>query len=292
MYSIVTEERDSLPASKACHYLGVDRNCYRDWEQHRKSSTNPKPDHEGLRSLIHEIVVENPGYGYRRVTKTLQRMDYKVNHKLVLRLMRAENLLCAKRRFKIQTTDSNHDYRVYPNLAKNLQVTGLNQLWAADITYVHLQKGFVYLATILDVFSRKCIGWGLSRHIDSLLALNALDKALETRRGMDLSDLIHHSDRGVQYASHDYVNKLMEHEIRVSMSRTGNPYDNAYAESFIKTVKYEEVYLKEYESYNDALQNIGEFIEDAYNQKRLHSSIGYKPPNEYEKEVLLNAKVA
>lgn len=132
--------------------------------------------------MIHEIAAENPRYGYRRVTKTLQRMDYKVNHKLVLRLMRAENLLCCKRLFKVQTTDSNHNYRVYPNLTKDLEVTGLNRLWAADITSVHLQKGFVYLATILDVFSRKCVGWELSRHIDSLLALNALDKALETRR--------------------------------------------------------------------------------------------------------------
>lgn len=292
MYSIVSEERGNLPASKACHYLEVDRNCYRSWNKHEQSSGNPRADHPELRCMIQGIALEYPRYGYRRVTKTLQRMDYTVNHKLVLRLMRAENLVCTKRRFKVQTTDSNHNLRVYPNLAKDLDVTGLNQLWVVDITYIHLQKGFVYLAAILDVFSRKCIGWELSRNIDAQLALNALDKALETRRGMNLSDLIHHSDQGVQYASHEYVNRLMEHNIRVSMSRTGNPYDNAFAESFIKTLKHEEVHIKEYESYNDALQNIHQFIEDVYNTKRLHSSIGYKPPNEYEKEVLLSANVA
>lgn len=292
MYSIVTEERDSLPVSKACQYLGVDRNCYRDWIRHRQTSANTEPDHEELRSLIREIAGGNPRYGYRRVAKTLQRMEYKVNHKLVLRLMKAENLLCRKRRFKVQTTDSNHNLRVYPNLAKNMEVTGLNQLWVSDITYVHLLKEFAYLVVILDVHSRRCLGWQLSRNIDAQLTLDALDEALAARKDMDLSGLVHHSDQGVQYASNEYVQTLLENNIQISMSRKGNPYDNAYAESFIKTLKYEEVYLKEYDSFNDALENIQEFIEDVYNQKRLHSSIGYKTPKEYEKEVLLNTKVA
>jgi transposase InsO family protein len=199
--------------------------------------------------------------------------------------MSEDNLLCLKKRFKPQTTDSNHSLRVYPNLAKDLEVSTVNQLWVADITYVRLVQEFVYLAVILDAYSRRCLGWELSRNIDTQLTLNALEKALENRRGTDLSGLIHHSDRGVQYAAQDYMSRLMENNVQPSMGRKGNPYDNAYAESFIKTLKYEEVYLKEYDSFSDAYYDIEEFIEAVYNEKRIHSSIGYKTPNEYEKEV-------
>ncbi len=202
--------------------------------------------------------------------------------------MREDSLLCVKRLFRPVTTDSNHRLRVYPNLAKDLEVTGLNQLWVADITYIRLVSEFVYLAVVIDVFSRKCIGWELDRNIDTQLTLNALNKALADRKDMDLSGLVHHSDQGVQYAANDYVDRLKENRIRISMGRKGNPYDNAFAESFIKTLKYEEVYLSEYETFNEAHTNIKRFIEEVYNEKRLHSSIGYLPPNEYEMEVVLN----
>jgi transposase InsO family protein len=202
--------------------------------------------------------------------------------------MKEDNLICVKKRFKLQTTDSNHGEKIYPNLAKTLEVTGINQLWVADITYIQLSKEFVYLAVIIDVFSRRCIGWDLSRNIDTQLTLNALLKSLQTRNKDDLKNLIHHSDQGVQYASQDYVKYLKDIGIQISMSRKGNPYDNAFAESFMKTLKYEEVYLNEYGRFNDALQNIEHFIEEVYNLKRLHSSIGYKSPIDFEKTKSLN----
>lgn len=202
--------------------------------------------------------------------------------------MKEDNLLCVKKRFKLQTTDSNHGEKIYPNLARYLKITGINQLWVADITYIQLSKEFVFLAVIIDVFSRRCIGWELSRHIDTDLTLNALRNAFRTRKGNDLNILIHHSDQGVQYASKEHVDCLKRHGILVSMSRKGNPYDNAFAESFIKTLKCEEVYLNEYGTFNDALTNIDRFIEEVYNSKRLHSSIGYKSPINFEKTLTLN----
>jgi len=293
MYQIIYEQREKIAIAKACHILGVDRNCYTDWVKQNKSRKKNDTGYKQLLDDINEIIAEFPLYGYRRVTVALNRMNYTINHKRILRVLRAENLLCKrKKRFKPQTTDSNHVLRVYPNLAKSMEVTGINQLWVADITYVHLKKGFAYLATVLEVFTRKCIGWDLGMSIDAQLALNALTQAINDRKKYCLKDLIHHSDRGVQYASQAYIDKLVEYDIKPSMSRTANPYDNAYAESFFKTFKCEEVYLKEYETFQDALENIGEFIEKIYNQKRLHSSIGYKPPNEYEKEVLSKSIVA
>ncbi len=198
-------------------------------------------------------------------------------------MMREDNLLCVKRLFRPVTTDSSHSFHVHPNLAKGLEVTGLNQLWVADITCIRLETAFVYLAAIIDVFSRRCIGWELERFLDTQLTLNALDMALSKRRGTDLSGLIHHSDRGSQYASDEYAGRLRENGIRISMSRKGNPYDNAFMESFIKTLKYEEVYLSEYEVIGEARANIKRFIEKVYNAKRIHSGIGYKTPNELEK---------
>ncbi len=202
--------------------------------------------------------------------------------------MKEDNLLCVKKRFKLQTTDSNHGEKIYPNLARYLKIIGINQLWVADITYIQLSKEFVFLAVIIDVFSRRCIGWELSRHIDTDLTLNGLQNAFRTRKGDDLKGLIHHSDQGVQYASKEYVDCLKRHGILVSMSRKGNPYDNAFAESFIKTLKCEEVYLNEYGTFNDALTNIDRFIEEVYNSKRLHSSIGYKSPISFENALTLN----
>lgn len=240
-----------------------------------------------LKQLINEIASEFPFYGYRRMTKELQNRGEQVNHKRVLEIMRKNNLLCRhKKAFRPVTTNSNHSFKIYPNLAKDTEVTGLNQLWVADITYIHLPRGFVYLAAILDLFSRKCIGWHISRDIDTCLTLTALNRAVAVRNHLGLSNLVHHSDLGVQYASTDYVKRLEELGIRISMSRKGNVYDNAFAESFNKTLKVEEVYMNDYETFEDALTNIKRFIEDIYNEKRLHSSIGYISPNKFEREVL------
>jgi len=279
-------DQDAVNVTSACRLLGVSRSGYHLWI--KRSPTDPDPKDNTLRAVIQEIALMNACYGYRRITRELERREIKVNHKRVLRIMREDNLLCVKKRFKPQTTDSNHALRVYPNLAKILQVTGLNQLWVADITYVRLIREFVYLAAVLDVHSRRCIGWSLSRSIDTQLALDALKEALKLRENADLTGLIHHSDRGVQYASLDYVNTLKDHGIQPSMSRKGNPYDNAFAESFMKTLKKEEVYMQEYEDFDDAYENIRAFIEEVYNARRLHSSIGYIPPIECEQKTTNN----
>jgi len=202
--------------------------------------------------------------------------------------MRQDNLLCLKKKFKPITTDSSHGLPVYPNILKNTKITGLNQVWASDITYVQLLHENIYLAVILDLSSRKCIGWDLSRNMGRHLAMNALARALKNRWTESTQGLIHHSDQGVQYASQDYVDCLKKHNILISMSRKGNPYDNAFAESFIKTLKWEEVYLNEYETFEDALRNIRHFIEKVYNMKRLHSGLGYKSPDQFEMEIALN----
>jgi len=202
--------------------------------------------------------------------------------------MRQDNLLCLKKKFKPVTTDSNHGLPIYPNLLKSTKINGLNQVWASDITYVQLLHEHIYLAVILDLYSRKCIGWELSRNMGSQLTMSALAKALENRSTEPTEGLVHHSDQGVQYASKDYVDCLKKHSILISMSRKGNPYDNAFAESFIKTLKWEEVYLNEYETFEDALRNIWHFIEKVYNKKRLHSALGYRSPEQFEMEVALN----
>jgi len=284
---IIENENTSLDIGRACSCLGIDKNRYL---RRLEKQENPCKVQRNLevRNEIQEIAVNFPRYGYRRITKELQRRGFPVNHKRVLRMMREDNLLCLKKVFHPRTTDSDHGFRVFPNLAKGLELLRLNQLWVSDITYIRLSREFVYLAIILDVFSRKCIGWRLDRNIDTQLTIEALNMALLKRGNNNLSGLIHHSDQGVQYASIEYVKKLEENKIRISMSRKGNPYDNAFAESFIKTLKFEEVYMKEYEDFNDAWENIREFIEEVYNEKRLHSSIGYLPPNEFEKELVLN----
>jgi putative transposase len=223
----------------------------------------------------------SPSYGYRRVTAELQRRNFDVNHKRVLRLMREDNLLCVRRRAFVLTTDSRHALPVYPNLARDIEPTGVNQLWVADITYIRLREEFVYLSVVLDVYSRRVIGWALGRTLAGELTLSALRMALASRRPS--AGLVHHSDRGVQYASHDYTALLQDHEVIISMSRKGNPYDNAACESFMKTLKYDEVHRNEYRDFDDALASISQFLEVVYNQQRLHSALGYRPPAEFEK---------
>lgn len=233
-----------------------------------------------LRSLIQQVALEWPCYGYRRITAELNRRGHRVNRKRVLRLMREDNLLVLRKRRFVHTTNSDHRLPIYPNLVPELVITGCDQLWVADITYIRLLREFIYLAVILDAFSRRVIGWALERHLEAELALSALRMALETRT--ITAELVHHSDRGVQYASLDYTSLLKEQGIRISMSRRGNAYDNAQAESFMKTLKYEEVYLREYETMAEARTCISHFLEAVYNQKRLHSALGYLPPIEFE----------
>lgn len=233
-----------------------------------------------LRDAIETLVLEFPGYGYRRVTQQLQRDGWVVNHKRVLRVMRQESLLCQLKRHFVVTTDSQHDARRYPNLIKELRIDRLDQVWVADITYIHLPTAFVYLAALLDAYSRRCVGWQLSPTIDTQLPLAALERALVLRQ--PAAGLIHHSDQGVQYASSAYVHRLAGAGLQVSMAAVGNPYENAQAESFFKTLKREEVYLHDYQSYAEAETHLTHFIEDVYNHKRLHSSLGYRPPVEFE----------
>jgi transposase InsO family protein len=212
-----------------------------------------------VRNQIQQIALRWPAYGYRRVHAQLVRQGWMINHKRVLRLMRGDNLLCVRRRKFVFTTDSRHGLPIYPNLVEGLVVNSIDQLWVADITYIRLQMEFVYLAVLLDAFSRRCLGWALRRSLEAALALEALRMGLRHRRPKP--GLVHHSDRGVQYASGDYTAELKQHGIRISMSRTASPYDNAQAESFMKTLKYEEVYRTEYRSLEDARAAIGEFLD-------------------------------
>jgi transposase InsO family protein len=233
-------------------------------------------------------VLEFPGYGYRRVTEALKRQGWCINHKKVLRVMRKEALLCQlKKRFR-PTTDSAHSFGIYPNLIKDATLNEPDQGWVADITYVRLPTTFCYLASILDDFSRYCVGWSFSRWIDTRLTLEALEMALASRRPG--AGLIHHSDRGVQYASGEYIDRLQEVGAKISMAAVGNPYENAKAESFFRTLKIEEVYLKDYRTFEEAEQNMGHFIEEVYNKKRLHSSLGYLPPVEFEAQHALKVR--
>jgi putative transposase len=241
-------------------------------------------DHDvELRDVLQRVALEFPSYGWPRMTRELRRRGWAVNHKRVYRLMREDNLLCLRKRKFVVTTNSDHDLPIYPNLAGVVSLTGLDQLWVADITYIRLLREFVYLAVILDAFSRRVIGWALDRTLEDELTLEALRMALERRK--PAVGMVHHSDRGVQYASRDYITLLAEHGIRSSMSRRGNPYDNAMAESFMKTLKYEEVYRQDYRDLAEARASISRFLEQVYNQKRLHSALGYLPPAEFEESL-------
>jgi transposase InsO family protein len=241
-----------------------------------------------LRDKIESICLEFPRYGYRRVTHQLRHEGQQVNHKKVLRIMRDSDLLCRVKRKWVKTTDSRHHFPRYHNLIKGIVINRLNQVWLADITYIRIRTGFVYLAAILDAFSRRVIGYAISANLDTELTTKALRMAIAERQPGP--GVIHHSDQGVQYASSGYVDELKRHGFEISMARTGNPYENAMVESFFKTLKHEEVYLCEYETFADVVARLPYFIEEVYNQKRLHSALGYRSPNDFER-ISLNQEV-
>ncbi len=267
---------EGFEASRACEVARVSRaGFYRHYAEHE-----PRQADVALRDLIQQIVIENRFYGYRRVREELRQRGVVVNRKRVLRLMRADNLLAVRKQRYVFTTDSRHSYAVYPNLAARMTVTAINQLWVADITYVRLRETFLYLAIVMDACSRRVVGWELGEDLRAELALGALNRALAGRPVEP--GIVHHSDRGVQYCSQAYIDKLHACGFGVSMSRTGNPYDNAKAESFMKTLKTEEVYLSQYRDLEDARASIQRFIEEVYNRKRLHSALGYLSPEAFE----------
>jgi putative transposase len=272
----VHREHPEMAIERLCSLMGVSRS----WYYERPSVERKAHKDVDLRDAIERIVLEFPGYGYRRVTAALRREGWTANHKRVLRVMRQESLLCQLKRRFVPTTDSAHAFGRYPNLIKDIEIEALDRVWISDITYVRLPTAFCYLAAILDAYSRRCVGWHLSRQIDTRLSLSALEMALAARR--PAVGLIHHSDHGVQYASSEYVLRLEEAGALVSMAAVGNPYENAQIESFFRTLKLEEVYIKDYRTFEEAQENIGKFIEEVYNEKRLHSSLGYLPPVEFE----------
>ena len=287
MTQLITQVRSEAPtgarALKALSAaVGVSRATF--YRQHSHAAQRPTTaaSETQLRQAIHHIAAHS-NYGYRPMTAALRRGGLIANHKRVLRLMREESLLGQPRRSFVITTNPAPPPAVFPNLARELVVNDIDQLWVADITFIRLPRQFVYLAVLLDAFSRRVIGWSLERHLRTELTLTALRRALRKRQVTPA--LVHHSDRGVQYAAADYVSLLVKHRIRISMSRSGNPYDNAQAERFMRTIKHEEVLLSEYQTLAEARASIGRFIEHVYNRKRLHSALGYLPPVEFERRL-------
>jgi putative transposase len=268
-----------LSIERMCQLAGVSRaGFYRSLQERA-----PVEEEMEVRSVIQQIAVEHQRrYGYRRISAELRRRGMLVNHKRVLRILRADNLLGVQPRRFVVTTNADHRFEVYLNLAGRLRLTGINQLWVADITYLRLKNEFVYLAVVLDAFSRKVVGWALDRTLAARLPIAALHQAIAERQPPP--GLVHHSDRGVQYACGDYAQVLQRHQMIPSMSRPANPYDNASCESFLKTLKREEMYANQYRDLDHLFANIKAFIEQYYNRCRLHSALGYRPPEEFERE--------
>jgi putative transposase len=277
----------SMSVERMCQLAQVSRaGFYRSLQER-----TPVEEDMELRSAIQQIVLEHRRrYGYRRISAELRRRGMLANHKRVARIMREDNLLAVQPRQFVVTTDSDHELEVYLNLARRMKLTGIDQLWVADITYIRLRAEFVYLAVILDSFSRKVVGWALERTLSSRLAIAALEQAIAKRQPRP--GLIHHSDRGVQYASGEYVAILDQQQMIPSMSRPANPYDNASCESFIKTLKREEIYANAYENLEHLRANIEIFIEEYYNQQRLHSALGYRSPEEFERQAQCQSAAA
>ncbi len=270
----------SLSIERMCYLAQVSRASF----YRSLAGQMPQEEEMELQAAIHEIALEHRRrYGYRRITAELRRRGMRVNHKRVLRFMREDNLLAVQPRAFVHTTDSEHEWEVYLNLASRMKLTGVDQLWIADITYIRLKAEFVYLAVILDVFSRKVVGWALERTLAARLPIAALEQAIGERQPPP--GLVHHSDRGVQYACAEYAEILREHQMIPSMSRPANPYDNASCESFIKTLKREEIYANDYRDLEHLRRNVGKFIEQYYNRCRLHSALGYRSPEEFEQRI-------
>jgi len=269
----------SLSIERMCQLAGVSRAGFYRSLQDRA----PVEEEMETRSAIQTMAIEHRRrYGYRRITAELRRLGMPVNHKRVLRILREDNLLGVQPRRFVVTTDSDHRFEVYLNLASRMKLTGINQLWIADMTYIRLKKEFVYLAVVLDGFSRKVVGWALDRTLAARLPITALEQAVGERQPPP--GLVHHSDRGVQYACGDYAQVLQRHQMIPSMSRPANPYDNASCESFIKTLKREEIYANDYRDLEHLFANVEAFIERYYNRRRLHSALGYRSPEEFEQE--------
>lgn len=274
----MTPPQGALSIERMCALAGVSRaSYYRRWRE-----LAPRREETAVRDALQRLAVSHRHYGYRRLNALLRRDGWAVNHKRVLRLMRTDNLLCLRRRaFVPATTDSRHDWRVVPNLTRHLRPTGLDQLWVADITYLRLREEFAFLAVVIDAFSRRVVGWAVELHLRAALAVAALQMAVSTRRPQP-GQLIHHSDRGVQYACAEYRALLAAHGIQPSMSRIGSPYDNAKAESFMSTLKREEVDGHAYRTAHEARCAINSFIEEVYNRQRLHSALNYLAPADFE----------
>ena len=266
-----------LTIERMAELAGVSRASF--YRYHEVGRPGPSADMD-LRDAIQRIALEWPSYGRPRITAELRRRGWEVNPKRVYRLMREDNLLCVRKRKFVVTTDSTHGRKVYPNLAEEMTLSGIDQLWVADITYIRLQTEFVYLSVVIDAFSRRVIGWALDRTMEDNLTVAALRMALELRSPSP--GLVHHSDRGSQYASGHYTDLLKTQGCQISMSRKASPWENAGCESWMKTLKAEEVYRQEYRNLGEAQALIAQFIEEVYNQKRLHSSLGYRPPVEFE----------
>jgi putative transposase len=269
-------EGSHLSIEEVCAAAQVSRaGYYRYFDEHA-----PRQAETELRDRIQRVALENRFYGYRRVTAELRLQGLIVNHKRVLRVMRDDNLLSLRKRKFVVTTDSTHGRLAYPNLITDVSLTAPNQVWVADITYVRLREEFIFFAVVLDAFSRRVLGWDLGESLQTSLALAALNRALAERSVC--AGIIHHSDQGVQYASAEYLDRLQALDFQISMSRKGSPWENGRAESFMKTLKAEEVSLKQYRDIEQARRSIGHFIEDVYNQHRLHSALGYLSPAQFE----------